>query len=196
MLPLQPPSTNPADYKSLTRYEGERRPRFLTCSCFQNQPFFRSERTCLWFIEALELARTTHKFHLWAYVIMPTHVHLLIVPMHESSTIPEILRTLKQSVARRAISWVRAHAPEFLPRMADVHRSGTSHRFWQRGGGYDRNLTTDFATWKAIDYIHLNPVEAGLCQRMLDWPWSSAAVHEKVPNPPITIDFDLLPRHP
>jgi putative transposase len=29
----------------------------------------------------------------------------------------------------------------------------------------------------AIDYIHLNPVRRGLCERCTDWKWSSARYH-------------------
>jgi hypothetical protein len=31
------------------------------------------------------------------------------------------------------------------------------HRFWQRGGGYDRNLTEPRTIWAEIANIHANP---------------------------------------
>ena len=33
---------------------------------------------CQWFIEALEKARARFGFQIWAYVLMPDHVHLVI----------------------------------------------------------------------------------------------------------------------
>jgi hypothetical protein len=45
---------------------------------------------------------------------------------------------MKQSVAQRAIRYVRAKAPYFIPRMTELQPNGEqSLRFWQRGGGYD-----------------------------------------------------------
>ena len=49
-----------------------------------------------------------------------------------------------------------------------------SFRFWQKGPGYDRNLNNPKTLLAAIDYLHLNPVRRGLCDRAVDWPWSSA----------------------
>ena len=50
----------------------------------------------------------------------------------------------------------------------------TTHRFWQRGAGYDRNSWTPCHIREAIVYIHDNPVKRGLCDKPTDWPWSIA----------------------
>jgi putative transposase len=46
-------------------------------------------------------------------------------------------------------------------------------RFWQAGGGFDRNVRDMNAFCKEIRYIHLNPVRRGLVAKPEDWPWSS-----------------------
>lgn len=46
-------------------------------------------------------------------------------------------------------------------------------RFWQEGGGYDRNLMSGDAVRASIEYIHMNPVRRGLSERASDWAWSS-----------------------
>ena len=46
----------------------------LTFSCF------RSQCACRWFLEALGAVRTRQPFDLWAYVIMPEHVHIALRP--------------------------------------------------------------------------------------------------------------------
>ncbi len=50
----------------------------------------------------------------------------------------------------------------------------TCFRFWQEGPGFDRNLFTPDAIAASIAYIHHNPVARGLCQKAIDWNWSSA----------------------
>jgi putative transposase len=171
----------------------------LNFTCFHGQPFFRSDRTCRWMLDALTQARSKHAFKLWSYCIMPDHFHFLIYPAPGTEVGP-ILVSIKQSVANRAVAWVKRNAPAFLPRMAE-HRAGgrTIYHFWQPGGGYDRNLWTPKKIWDAIDYIHMNPVAAGLCARPEDWPWSSAwAYIPEHPPPPVAIDLDLgtLPPDP
>jgi hypothetical protein len=54
--------------KSCQRYNQPGHAHALTFSCFQRQPFLSSDTTRAWFVEAIELARQKHEFHLWSYV--------------------------------------------------------------------------------------------------------------------------------
>lgn len=166
----------------------------LTFSCFKRQPFLSKDRTRQWFVEAIARAREKHGFHLWAYVIMPEHVHLLIYPPADEYSISAVLTTVKQSVAKRAVLFVRKNAPEFASRMADEQSNGRRVlRFWQRGGGYDRNLDSPKYIWETIDYIHANPVRRGLADSPCGWEWSSARSHDNAATGPLTLDLDSLP---
>jgi putative transposase len=169
----------------------------LTFSCFHRQPFLARDRSRQWMIEAIQLARVRHGFHLWAYVIMPEHVHLLLLPTCPDRGISAILTSLKQPVARRAVRFVHEHAPEFLDRMTDRQPNGdVAYRFWQRGGGYDRNLREPRVLWATIDYLHQNPVRRGLCQKPEDWNWSSARDFAALGPRPLPIDRESLPGDP
>lgn len=108
-----------------------------------------------------------------------------------------MLSTLKQPVSKRALLFVRAQAASHLRQMEDRQSNGAVHyRFWQRGGGYDRNLTEPTTIWQEIEYIHANPVRRGLCQRSVDWCWSSAREYEFPGTGVLTIDSSSLPRTP
>jgi putative transposase len=168
---------------------------FLTFSCFQRRKFLSKDRTRQWLIDAIELARTKHKFHLWAYVIMPEHAHLLLLPSLRIYSISKILSTIKQSVSKKAIAHLRANEPKFLDQLADLDSEGNvTYRFWQRGGGFDRNLTEAEAIWAEIDYCHLNPVKRKLCVNTTDWILSSAIEYEKPGTGLLRIDRESLPR--
>jgi putative transposase len=169
----------------------------LTFSCFHQQPFLSRERACRWTLEAIDKARNDHGFHLWAYVLMPEHAHLLVMPTAQDYDISRFLLTLKTSVSWRAIVHVRRFAPRFLPRMTDLQPNGNSSlRFWQRGGGYDRNLWGPRTIWDMIDYIHANPVRRGLCERPEQWPWSSAEAYLEPGAGGLSIDRSSLPEDP
>ena len=165
----------------------------LTFSCFQKQPFFNGRNSPRWFLDAVDRAHIKHLFDLWSFVIMPEHVHMVILP-HEGVRIRTILAQTKQLVTRRALRFVEKNCPSFTQRMADRQPNGkVTLRFWQRGGGYDRNLRTTRDVHEKIQYIHENPVRRGLVKSPEDWPWSSALAWTTGVDEPIRIDRETLP---
>ena len=191
------PDPPPQFRKRCKRFNIAGHAHYLTFSCFSRKPFLSRDRSRQWLVDAIELARAKHAFDLWAYVIMPEHAHLLIVPTREIYNISEILSTIKQSVAKRAVAFVRSSAPGFLSQMADCQPNGAvSFRFWQRGGGYDRNLWSPADVWEKIDYMHNNPVKRKLCASADEWMWSSAADYLGLRQGPLRIDFDSVPTQP
>ena len=146
----------------------------LTFSCFRGFPLLGKDRTRQWFVNALDSLRRKRRIELWAYVIMPDHAHLLMLPLgtYEMSA---ILQTFKQSVSRRAIAYLRKHSPDWLDKLraADDVR-GPVYHFWQPGGGYDRNIVNAETAWASVAYMHQNPVKRGLADCETDWKWSSA----------------------
>jgi putative transposase len=161
----------------------------LTFSCFHRLALLSRDRTREWFVEAMEKARQRRHLLLWAYVIMPEHVHVLVCPQEPQYEVRLIRIALKVPVQRRALAYVRRNAPEFLPRLRDEQPNGKVHyRFWQRGGGYDRNVTEAAALLAMIEYIHNNPVRRGLVAAATDWPWSSARFYAGWADVPIRMD--------
>jgi len=202
--------------KRLRRYDEIGHARELTFSCYQRFQFLGRDRTRTWFLEALDAARREQPFDLWAYVIMPEHVHLLvyprgdgIVPAPESSernsgreasptdvagsggaapSVATFLRVLKEPVARKAISYLKAHAPQWLPRITVKEGGRVRHRFWQPGGGYDRNIFEGPTLRAVIDYLHANPVRRSLTDKPEAWEWSSARWYAGIR--PVALDID------
>jgi putative transposase len=181
--------------KCLRHYNEPGHAHELTFSCYRGLPLLSRDRTRRWFIEALARARDRCDFRLWAYVIMPEHAHVLLLPTKPDYDVAAILKSIKQPVARRATAWLRAHHPQWLRRLR-VERPGgrVEHRFWQQGGGYDRNIVEPRTAWHCVHYLHENPIRRRLVARAVDWPWSSAgwyagydgvmlAMDEKPPDP-------------
>jgi putative transposase len=105
-----------------------------------------------------------HFYGLSAWVVMPNHVHLLILPKVPPAI---LMRWLKGSTARSANRILRR----------------TGHRFWQ-DESYDHYLRSASQLGKAIAYIEQNPVSAGLVRAPEDWRWSSAGWQAEPPAPP------------
>ncbi|MBX3377454.1 MAG: transposase [Phycisphaeraceae bacterium] len=157
--------------KELERLELMLGQRFLTCSCYRGVPLFREDWVKGEFVRALERTRKMHGFALLGWVVMPDHVHLLIVPRLPESPVDQVLHMLKGAMSRRVLGRWRVEGAGVLKSI--VGPEGVE-RFWQAGGGYDRNVRLEREYRDILDYIHHNPVKAGLVERAVDWVWSSA----------------------
>ncbi len=165
---------------------------YLTFSCYKRRDFLARDRTRQYLIEAIEKARVTHAFDLWAYVIMSNHAHVFIFPRQEKYDMGAIETSIKVSVSRRALNYLREHNPGGLRHLAtgQVH---TPYRFWTSGIGYDKNVTALPATNAIVEYIHNNPVRAGICANPEDWPWSSAREWMEEGSGTLRIDRESYP---
>jgi putative transposase len=189
------PMRTPDGYrKRLKHFDDPGHAHYLTFSCFRQQRFLKSVRACDWLVEAIGVAREEHPFDLWAWVFMPEHVHLLLLP-HKGIGISEILSAIKVPVSKRAAGWVRREAPQFVPHMLDVQPDGRQVlRFWRRGGGYDRNIITPDEVREKIGYIHKNPMRRGLVASPAQWLWSSYSAWMTGIDKPLAIDRGSVPR--
>jgi putative transposase len=100
------------------------------------------------------------RYHLHAWCVMPNHVHVLIEPLID---IALIVQGWKSYTSR----WVLGKNKELdlgIP---------TTDQFWMREY-WDRYIRDDGHYQRAVEYIHQNPVKAGLCSQSTEWPWSSA----------------------
>ena len=152
---------------------------FLTFSCHQRLPLLTKDRTRRWVLDALESTRQNLDVALWAYVIMPEHVHVLLYPRRDDYEVRRILAALKRPVSAAAREHLEeTHNEEWLTRLIVEYPSRRVFRFWRPGGGFDRNIFKEKAVAKVIEYIHANPVRRGLVESPTDWPWSSARFYE------------------
>src|SRR4051812_3350826 len=148
--------------KRCRRYDDPGHAHGLTFSCYRRLPLLSKDRSRSWLVDAIEEARRISRFDLWGYVIMPEHVHLLICPRPPSTGISQILWRIKRPVGRKAIAYLKSTSPDWLARLTVTRPDGTrERRFWQAGGGYDRNIIEPATAWKTVEYLHLNPVRRG-----------------------------------
>ena len=149
--------------------------RYITCSCYQKLALLDHPKIRDAFVEQLKRTQDVFDFDLYAWVVMPNPFHLLLRP--EDGKVTALLRRLKAPLAKRIITRWRELYAAILNRIAD-EKSQT--KFWQTGGGYDRNITSNHELLEKIDYIHANPIRRGLVARSIDWSWSSAKTHAGV----------------
>jgi putative transposase len=152
----------------------------LTFSCYRRIPLLTNDEWRHLLAESLDYALHGQSCRLIAYVFMPEHVHILIQPTSNDVRIDLFLKALKAPFSRRIKRLLETAGSLLLERLTVLERPGTEcFRFWQEGGGYDRNLRSVKSVEAAMAYIHENPVRRNLCQRTADWRWSSARHYEQ-----------------
>jgi putative transposase len=177
--------------KRLRRRETYLQPRFLTFSCFHRLPLLRPDPIARLFAAALESSRRRHGFRLVAWVVMPEHVHLLLIPRPvrtESKTtvsVSGLLAGLKRPVGTTALAGWRRLRWQGLSQLTDGR--GEAH-FWQTGGGFDRNVRDGKEFSETIEYIHQNPVTRALVSTPTDYRWSSARAYAGIDDGLVSVD--------
>jgi putative transposase len=112
----------------------------------------------------------------WAWVLMPNHVHLVLVPADADG-----LRRALAPVHRRYAGHIHAR------------RKRTGH-FWQ--GRFGAVAMDEAHLGAALRYVALNPVRARLAAQAADWPWSSVHAHLAAAEDGITAIRPVLERYP
>ena len=134
------------------------------------------------------------RYRLIAWVVMPNHVHALFQPLHNWK-VSKIVASWKKFTAGKIKEYKRriAGSAELLfgtNANQEIGDPDDPAPVWQREY-WDRYMRNETHMRSAIEYIHQNPVKAGLVARAEDWPWSSA--YTGIANLPIGPGSDELP---
>jgi len=122
----------------------------------RQRTFFRDEDYCK-YLELLASYRRRFGVEIWAYCLMPNHVHHVAVPGQRES-----LAKLLQLTHQRYSRYVNA-------------RENWEGHLWQ--SRFHSFVMDEAHLLAAVRYVELNPVRAGLCRLPEDWPWSSVHSH-------------------
>lgn len=130
-----------------------------------------------------------YPFKLIAYVIMPDHVHLIINPV--GCDIVAVGKTLKGKSAKKILDWLKEN--EHLRSLAKLKRTypkkrNHSYSVWQKGVKSVDLESHKFVTQKS-NYVHMNPVRAGLCDHPAKWKWSSYRAY--LPHEPSEVPLEI-----
>jgi putative transposase len=126
------------------------------------------------YIDLLSQSKRDAGVAIWAYCLMPNHVHLVVIPEHKDS-----LAKLFRSVHRKYTRFIN-------------YRQGWQGHLWQERF---RSSPMDEQHLNAtVRYVELNPVRASLCEHPSGWKWSSVHAHLSAKNDKITEVAPMLER--
>ena len=128
----------------------------LTVVTKDRLPIFRTPLLAQVVCNALDEARHSGRFLIFAYVIMLEHLHLVTDSRIDST---EVLRFVKCIPSRRIIDYLKENGHEgSLEKLRVQYRSdGSDYAVWKRHPN-TRLLWSETILWQRIQYTHLNPV--------------------------------------
>ena len=165
---------------------------YITLVSKDRLPVFQTDAIKVITCNAIDEARRSHDFLLFAYVIMPDHMHLLTNQPDKPSI---LLRYIKGVVAHRVIEYLKEK--NYLSSLEKLR-----HEEWKRNHRYslwqqEKNVfsvISESVFMQKVNYIHQNPVRAGFVERSIDYRFSSARFWQRCESDdePLRVDMDRI----
>jgi len=127
-------------------------------------------------MKSLKFMVVDNRIWLYGFVIMPNHIHLMWCKQEKwiNRNIPQIF--LKYTAQQIKFGMIDEGRTGELEQYRSTQQDRQYH-FWERRPYGARMLSRKVASQK-IDYMHFNPVKAGLCKYPEDYKYSSARYYE------------------
>lgn len=112
---------------------------------------------------------------------MSTHIHAILWP-DDGMDLSDVTRDFKRFTSREISREAKRQGSDQLlrdfaeSRLANRAQDVSQYQVWQEGSHPEAIFTEKFARQK-MDYIHLNPVKAGMAKTADEWPYSSARAY-------------------
>jgi REP element-mobilizing transposase RayT len=149
---------------------------YLTYSVVDWLPVFVSEATCKIITESLTYCHRQKQLRVNAYVIMPTHLHLIVFDADlDTERLQRTLADLRKFTGRQLSDHSSQHGPKCFPAaLRDQAVADRERRFWQPSRHPEAIQGEPFWQQK-LNYLHDNPCRKGLVRSPDHWRFSSAA---------------------
>ena len=158
-------------------------PHFITTTVVDWIAVFTRQQYKDILISSLDYSIKNKGLIVFAYVIMSNHIHLIV--QAKDNNLSDLIRDFKKFTARSILKEIknsnesrREWMLERFKKATKSHSRNKNYQFWQYGNHPEEVFTEKFL-WSKIDYIHLNPVRAGIVENAIDYIYSSASNYVK-----------------
>lgn len=147
---------------------------YITSTIYNRLPIFTNARYIIPLIDSLNYYRFQYPFRLLGYVIMPDHMHLVTFPK-EAAMLSNMMRDFKKFTATRIIRQAQVEQNQKLLDAfiyAGTETGRSDKKVWQ-DDFWEVNIYTEHFLRQKLNYIHRNPVRAGLVAKPEEYAYSS-----------------------
>ena len=162
------------------KIEDQRGLYYLTFTVVAWVDVFTRSRYCDIILESLKHCKEHKGLHIYGYVIMSNHLHL-ILSASGKQTLSEVIGDFKSYTAKAILKSIKTEAEsrrEWLLYLfkffAKKNKKASSFQFWQ-SDNHPIVLYTSKVIVQKLDYIHNNPVRAKIVNWPQDYLYSSAS---------------------
>ena len=151
---------------------------FYTASIYRWIPILSNNDLKEIIMGSLKFLIKNKAMKLYAYVIMPNHIHLILKPL-KNPLIQNLQLSFMRYTAQQILFYLHKHDPDQLNKLM-VNKKDRKYHVWQRNP-----LAIDLYSREVIeqklDYIHYNPVSKKwkLSDSYMDYKYSSARIYEE-----------------
>ena len=165
---------------------------YLTSVPKDRLPVFRTDAIKQIICKAIDEARKSASFLLFAYVVMPDHLHTIVGSDLKPS---KVLQFINGITSRRVIQYLKGNAYERSLqklRHADKRRN-YRYSLWDHHPNA-KLVPNEEMFLQKVRYVHQNPVRAGLVECAEDYQFSSARIWARRPreDEPLSVDIDQI----
>jgi REP element-mobilizing transposase RayT len=158
----------------MTHYRIDGHIYYITSNVYNRLSIFTRSPFVLPLLDSLNYYRYKYRFKLLGYVIMPDHLHLLIFPQ-DAALVGDMMRDFKKFTATRIIrqAQIEQNQAWLVAFSAAGSETGRSeNKVWQ-DDFWEMNIFSERFVRQKLNYIHRNPVRAGLVNAPEAYPYSS-----------------------
>ena len=156
------------------RYQIDGSINYITSVIYKRLNIFVTPSFIIPIFDSLNYYRYQYSIKIIGYVIMPDHIHILIFPQTEQS-VTHFMRDFKRFTSGRITRQAKVeNKKEWLEKFeqAGIETERAENKVWQDSFWEQCIYTQDFLRQK-LNYMHMNPIRAGIAQDFSDHPYSS-----------------------
>ena len=164
---------------------------YITSVVYNRLPIFVQPSFIIPLIDSFNFYRYQYSFKLLGFVIMPDHIHLLIWPEHDEK-VSDFMRDFKRFTSGRITRQARLEGKaEWLKafEQAGNETDRAEYKVWQ-DSFWEQTIFSDKFLREKLNYIHANPIRAGLVEDPAAYAYSSYRNYELEDETFIEIDKD------
>jgi len=149
-------------------------PEFITITCLHWKRILARDRFKNIITSSLSFLSKANRIIVHGFVVMPNHMHIVwrILENHKRE---DVQRDFLKFTSHEILKILKAENAVMLKALA-VKNKDRQCQLWQRDS-LTIQLWSARMMWQKINYIHLNPVRAGLCKEPWEYEYSSAAYY-------------------
>jgi putative transposase len=149
---------------------------FITFTTINWIRLFEDSRYAAIIIDSIKYCQQYKGLVLYAYCIMPSHIHLIAQAEH--GNLPDIIRDIKKYTSALIIKFLQADTArkddlQKIKMAGQLCERNKKHKVWQDGFHPEIIVTNKFF-YQKLKYIHQNPVEGRIVSYAEDYAYSSA----------------------